>query len=102
MVDRDLARLSAAASEMSGAMCVDCDLTDDGGVDRLARVVAEKLPELRVLVNNAGTEYPTPIDDRAVDAMARWSALLDNNVTSMARLVRALLPSMPRGASIVN
>jgi len=102
IVDRDPLRLRDVASDLPGAMAFDCDLTDDGAVDRLAKEVRDQLPELRVLINNAGAEYPTPIDDPTPDAMARWSALLDNNVTSMARLVRALLPTMPRGSSIVN
>ena len=62
-----------------------------------ARAVRDRFPELRVLVNNAGAEYPTPLDDAPPDAMKRWASLLDNNVTSMARLTRALLPSMPTG-----
>jgi NAD(P)-dependent dehydrogenase (short-subunit alcohol dehydrogenase family) len=40
--------------------------------------------------------------DTAVDANARWARLLDNNVTSMARLTRALLPFLAPGASIIN
>jgi NAD(P)-dependent dehydrogenase (short-subunit alcohol dehydrogenase family) len=57
---------------------------------------------VQVLVNNAGVEYPTPLSDTASDANARWARLLDNNVTTMTRLTRALLPLMDRGASIIN
>jgi NAD(P)-dependent dehydrogenase (short-subunit alcohol dehydrogenase family) len=64
--------------------------------------VRERWGTLDVLVNNAGTEYPTPLADTAPDAMARWAGLLDNNVTSMVRLTQALLPLLPRGASIIN
>jgi 3-hydroxybutyrate dehydrogenase len=68
----------------------------------VANGVRERWGRLDVLVNNAGTEYPTPIDDTAPDAMSRWAGLLDNNVTSMVRLTQALLPLLPRGASIIN
>ena len=43
-----------------------------------------------MLLNNAGTEYPTPLDDAAPESMTRWASLLDNNVTSMVRLTQAL------------
>jgi 3-hydroxybutyrate dehydrogenase len=102
LVDRDVTRLMSVASELPAARAFPCDLASDTAVNRLAQSVHEHFPELRVLVNNAGAEYPTPIDDPAPDAMTRWSALLDNNVTSMVRLTRAMLPSMPRGASVVN
>ena len=102
LVDRDVARLKVITDDLPGARAFSCDLASDAEVDLLARAVHEHFRELRVLVNNAGAEYPTPIDDPAPDAMIRWGSLLDNNVTSMARLTRALLPSMPRGASIVN
>lgn len=38
-----------------------------------------------MLVNNAGMEYPTPLNAAEPDAKARWSRLLDNNVGSMQR-----------------
>lgn len=102
LVDRDLARLKVATDELPAARAFACDLANDQSVAVLAEAVREQFPELRVLVNNAGAEYPTPIDDPAPDAMKRWHGLIDNNVTSMARLIRALLPCMRSGASIIN
>lgn len=102
LVDRDLARLQIVTDELTSAQGFACDLADDRSVAVLADAIREQFPELRVLVNNAGAEFPTPIDDAAPEAMQRWSALLDNNVSSMARLIRALLPCMPSGASIIN
>jgi 3-hydroxybutyrate dehydrogenase len=102
LVDRDTDRLHVASAELTGAHVFACDLGVDAEVAGLATAVKDRFPELRVLVNNAGAEYPTPIADPAPDAMDRWGSLLDNNVTSMARLTRALLPAMPPGASIIN
>ncbi len=79
-----------------------CDLSDDPAVALLANTLRRSHGRVDVLLNNAGTEYPTPLADEASDAMARWARLLDNNVTSMVRLTRALLPLMPAGASIIN
>jgi NAD(P)-dependent dehydrogenase (short-subunit alcohol dehydrogenase family) len=52
---------------------------------------------------SASLDRPQPMwADGDEAAVARWSALLDNNVGSMMRLTRALLPLMPEGASVIN
>jgi NAD(P)-dependent dehydrogenase (short-subunit alcohol dehydrogenase family) len=101
VVDRDAARVQQAA-EALGAEAFAADLNDDAAAAQLADRLAGRFGHVAVLVNNAGTEYPTPIDDQAPDAMARWQWLIDNNVLSMVRVTRALLPLMRPGASIVN
>ena len=103
VVDRDAQALQAA--EFPGAARTRKLACDLGIVDDLQHLQDETrsfAPALDVLVNNAGVEYATPIDDATAVAQARWSALLDNNVGSMARAIRALLPCMDRGASIIN
>lgn len=105
LVDRSAAALNAVAGELAAQCKVSahvCDLTDEAAVVNLATQIAAQHAQVHVLVNNAGAEYPTPLADTASDANARWAALLDNNVTSMVRLTRALLPCMQRGASIIN
>ena len=101
LLDRAGTGLSTLASELD-ATAVDCDLSDPQHVAAVVSQVRERWGELNVLVNNAGTEYPTPIDDAAPESMTRWAGLLDNNVTSMVRLTQALLPVLPRGASVIN
>jgi len=101
----DLIRQDQATSvraEPVEALCTTCDLSDPQQVAAVAAQVRERWGTLDVLVNNAGTEYPTPLDDAAPDSMTRWAGLLDNNVTSMVRLTQALLPLLPRGASVIN
>lgn len=80
----------------------DCDLSDDTAVQAVAASIAQAHPQVDVLVNNAGLEHPTPLSDSSEHANARWAQLLDNNVTSMVRLTRALLPCLRHGASIIN
>jgi len=104
-VDRDAAALQEAQAGFSAApdiKTIVCDLARESDVARLHDGTRAFSKQLDVLVNNAGAEYPTPIDDAGADAQANWSALLDNNVGSIARVVRSLLPLLVRGSSIVN
>lgn len=105
LLDRaaDALRVLADRLRMLGDVATQvCDLNDDAAVARLADTLRASHGRIDVLLNNAGSEYPTPLIDDAPDAMNRWSRLLDNNVTSMARLTRALLPLFPTGGSIIN
>jgi NAD(P)-dependent dehydrogenase (short-subunit alcohol dehydrogenase family) len=96
------AELRALAPSPSHVSAYACDLSDDEAVRETVAQLRADHPQVHVLVNNAGVEYPTPLSDTASDANARWARLLDNNVTSMARLTRALLPTFAPGASIIN
>ena len=105
LLDRDAARLAALTRNLKTtfpAIAVTCDLNDDAGVAELAASLTAQIGQVDILVNNAGSEYPTPLADMGANAMTRWASLLDNNVTSMVRLTRALLPLMRPGASIIN
>lgn len=105
LLDRDAAglkNLSAELETLPDVSALECDLGNDAAVADIANTVSKRFGQVDVLVNNAGTEYPTPLADTAPDAMRRWASLLDNNVTSMVRLTRALLPLMHSGASIIN
>lgn len=105
LVDRDADQLRSLAKQLAGqgtVLALPCELGDDGAVAALAAQVKQRYGQLDVLVNNAGTEYPSALADGAADAMTRWSQLLENNVGSMVRLTRAVLPLMPPGACIIN
>lgn len=84
-------------TEVDGAVV---DLGDSAAVAAYARQRGER--SLQVLINNAGMEFATPLEDAAPEADTRWQALLDNNVASMLRLTRALLPRLGAGASVIN
>lgn len=109
LVDREPQALEALANTLNtgnaGAIKVTpmcCDLSDDAQVQSLADALAAQSLRVHALVNNAGTEYPTPLSDGAANTVQRWAQLLDNNVTTMARLTRALMPLMDNGASVIN
>ena len=106
LVDREAAALERLAASLGATARtvhpVACDLAHDADVARLSGRIGRECGRVDVLVNNAGVEYPTPLADGDAQAMPRWAALLDNNVVSMARLTRALLPLLSRGASVIN
>lgn len=105
LADRDaegLHRLAAALPAEAQADLFAVDLGSDGAVAEFADRLRSRHGRVDVLLNNAGAEHPTPLADTDPQAMARWSALLDNNVASMVRLTRALLPLMGTGASVIN
>ena len=105
LLDRQADALQRVAAELDGAAdvhCSVCELGDDAAVAAFAAEVQSCWGRVDVLVNNAGVEYPTPLADAAPELMQRWSALLDNNVTSMVRLTRALMPLLQPGASVIN
>ena len=60
-------------------------------VSRLAKSALEKMGRVDILINNAGTNKPQPIDEiRDAD----WDAVLELNLTSIMALSRALVPQM--------
>ncbi len=81
-----------------GAHVVQLDVTDQASVDR----AVSDLPELDVLVNNAGVLGTSfGVDDLDAAAMA---SVLDTNVTGVVRVTQAALPKLRASANpvIVN
>lgn len=105
ITDRDAVALKDVAAKLApfgAVLALPCDLDADAAVAAFAADLRASHGCVDVLLNNAGVEYPTPLDDAEPEAMARWSGLLHNNVDSMVRLTRALLPLMANGASVIN
>ncbi|GGC92997.1 SDR family NAD(P)-dependent oxidoreductase [Halopseudomonas salina] len=99
-VAHQLAVEAGLAPERVRSFCV--DLGDDTEVMRCADWLREDGAPIDVLINNAGMELPTPLDDSDPLANQQWQFQLDNNVVSMVRLTRALLPLLRDGGSIIN
>src|SRR5579883_1353798 len=93
--DVDLAALSALRADRieTGAL----DVRDDAS----CAAAAERWPEVNVLMNVAGFVHHGTILDCAP---SDWAFSFDLNVTSMYRLIRAMLPGFIArgGASIIN
>tara|TARA_R110002124_G_C8886380_1_gene508840 strand:- start:449 stop:1240 length:792 start_codon:yes stop_codon:yes gene_type:complete len=105
LLDRNGDALAAVVDELASVTAVQgsaLDLNDDAAVSDYALALADRCEQVQVLVNNAGMEQPTPLLDASADANQRWQTQLDNNVVSMLRLTRALLPLLAEGSSVIN
>lgn len=81
-----------------------------GAVGHIADITDEKaiaksfaaLPALDVLVNNAGLERMTPIDDADQTSLAVFRRIIDVNIVGTTIVTQAALPKLTPGARIIN
>ena len=85
-------RLDALVAEIGDATAVECDVTDDASVARLAEAVAGQAGPLTLLVNNAGGARG--MDPVASGSVADWQWMYDVNVLGTLRVTKALLPAL--------
>jgi NADP-dependent 3-hydroxy acid dehydrogenase YdfG len=85
-------RLDALAAATPGIRPVTLDVTSASSVAALAAT----LPDVDVLVNNAGGAIGVePVEEADP---ADWQAMYDSNVLGVLRVTQALLPALERGA----
>jgi pteridine reductase len=88
------------AERPDSACCLQADLTDPAGPERLAALVREQADRLDVLVNNASRFYPTAMGDVSPDD---WRDLMGSNLRGPFFLTQSLLPELRAGGgAIVN
>jgi NADP-dependent 3-hydroxy acid dehydrogenase YdfG len=85
-------RLEELVAEMGSSTAVECDITDDASVTRLAEVVAGLGGTLTLLVNNAGGARG--MDPVATGSVEDWQWMYDVNVLGTLRVTKALLPAL--------
>ncbi|MGC4892011.1 SDR family oxidoreductase [Micromonospora sp. DT227] len=95
-----VAKLRAAGVDAFG---VPLDVTDDASVTAAARLLAEQVGGLDVLVNNAGVTGGMPQQPGGAD-VATVRAAVEVNVIGVIRVTEAMLPLLRRSAAprIVN
>jgi NAD(P)-dependent dehydrogenase (short-subunit alcohol dehydrogenase family) len=105
LIDRNADALASAAKRLAQHTKITThalDLTNTEQIHALADRLKQRQLTIHCLINNAGMEYPTPLDTVTTDAEQRWQSLLHNNVSSMYLLTRALLPMMNAAGCIIN
>lgn len=101
--DRDgdgLERVSHAVADLE-RRCVPgvLDVRDPDGVGEFVDRVAGDFEHVDVLVNNAGGTFQAAFLDLSANAQA---ALVAENFTSVADLIRRVVPLMPAGGAVIN
>ncbi|MFT5720954.1 MAG: pteridine reductase [Motiliproteus sp.] len=82
------------------AVSLQADLCDSPAIEQLALRVQQQWQRLDLLVNNASSFYPTPIE---TFTEGDWDALIGSNLKAPLWLSRALLPALRQHqGSIVN
>lgn len=89
-LDPDAAGKVTEAIRSAGGTA-DARLLDVGSDDSVAALLADLPAPVDVLVNNAGLQHVSRLEDFPMD---KWEQLIGVMLTGSARLTRALLPSM--------
>ena len=74
------------------------DFDDESSIKKLTQGLSEITDELSVLINNASSFYPTPIEDASMD---EWNNLMATNATTPLFLTQALLPFLKKGKGCI-
>ena len=91
-------RLAELVAEVGpAATAVECDVTSDESVARLAAAVDELDGPLTLLVNNAGGAVG--LDPVAAGTVDDWQWMYDVNVLGTLRVTKALLPALERSGA---
>lgn len=80
-------RLESAAAEIDGALAIAADLSDRAATLRLAAEAGS----VQILVNNAGLQHVSPLEDFAEE---QWDRLLAVMLTAPFLLTKSSLPGM--------
>ena len=99
LCDRAADRLATVVASLraSGTTVYDADL--DVRDEDASNAWVISLPPVDVLVNNAGGGFYAPV--LGISSKGQ-TALVNENFTSVTTFVRACVPNMPRGSSIIN
>ena len=105
-VDLDAASLDELVADLSAAggsaIAISADLRDPEAPARVVRTVDDTFGRLDVLINNAGINYKTPLEEAEAGA---WAEMFQINVTACFLLAREALALQERNGlalSVVN
>lgn len=95
---RNMDKLGKLSADEPKVRPVEADLTADG-VSVISSLISSEAPDIRILVNNAGTGYMGLFENMGAD---RVKSICDLNCSVPSELISAALPCMREGAGILN
>ena len=93
LLGRNRQRLSEISNTLSSAEYHVCDVRKYEEVRGLAEQLSAKGMEIDVLINNAGIGYFNPLTSASID---EWQEMIQTNITGVANVIHAFLPSLLR------
>ena len=95
-------RLDALRAELGDAVHTACfDIRDEAAMRAALDALPERFRGIDLLVNNAGLAQGTKPAQAAL--LSDWKTMIDTNVTALATLTHALLPTLiARKGAIIN
>lgn len=94
VIGRSSERLASACRAVPGLDGFCCDVTDPAAVDRIRMELESRGVRLRLLVNNAGVQYPCASDGAPWELPNGADAEIALNVQALVRLSQELLPEL--------
>ena len=100
LLGRRLAKVEEAAQELgAGSFALACDVADPDSVDAAFAQIAEREPQIDVLINNAGVFQPFLIEEATNDQIR---TALDTNLAGPIYCARAAIPLLAKGSHVIN
>lgn len=101
---RDRTRLERTKAELVAkdveVTAISCDVRDEKSVEQMFSTIRKNMSTLHILINSAGIAHAfKPVSELR---LADWNDVLGANLTGTFLVIRAALPLMQRGGSIVN
>lgn len=98
-IDEDVEGVARQVADQHGCVArgFTCDITDRKALD----LVAAEIDHVDVLINNAGLELITPIDDEDDEIEETFRQIIEINVLGTYYVTRRFLPKMPDGGRII-
>jgi NAD(P)-dependent dehydrogenase (short-subunit alcohol dehydrogenase family) len=78
----------------------ECDVREEGSVQRFFAAIRDDFGRVDILVNNAGAVGPSALAEQI--SLPDWREVIDVNLTGTFLCVRAALALMPGGGAIIN
>ena len=100
LLGRTAAKLEAVVAELGGsATAIQCDVSSPDSVRRAFAVIAERHPQIDVLINNAGIFHPALVAEASDEHIVRT---INTNLTGAVLCARSAIPMLPAGGHIIN